>query len=176
MDAPIRCVCPKVDGQTRHPDGDTVTLPDILDFRKTLTVRQYVSHTRTGDESLPEFLVVLIEAYLLHCITAWSVEDEAGKPLPVTKAAIAAVLMTDANMDVAEQIGDHADRLYSDKVFLPLLNGASSSSPGTSTGGSTSRTSGRGSTPRKLSRRSSTSTTPMGVTGPMAASPAGVSN
>jgi hypothetical protein len=175
MDVPIRCICPPgADGQP-HVE-DTVTLPDILDFRKTLTVRQYVSHERIGDESVPEFIVLLIEAYLLHTVAAWTLIDEAGKPLPVSKANIRGVLMADANMDVAEKVGDAADNLYSGKVFLPLMNGASSSSPGTPTTGSTSPTSGRGSTPRKHSRRSSISTSPMVVTGPMAASPAGVSS
>ncbi len=176
MDVSIRCICPPDDGQLRHPDGDSVTLPDILDFRKTLTVRQYVSHERTGDESVPEFIVLLIEAYLLHCVTAWTLVDAAGKALPVSKANIREVLMADANMDVAETVGGAADELYSGKVFLPLMKGASSSSPGTPTTGSTSRTNGHGSTPRKRSKPSSISTSQMVVTGPMEASPAGASN
>lgn len=172
MDVPVRCIC-----EGSPHEGDTVTLPEILDFRKTLTVRQYISHERTGDESLPEFIVLLTEAYLLHCISAWTFVDAAGQPIPVSKDNIRAVLMVDAHLDIAELVGDAADDLYSAKVFLPLLNGASSSSPGTPTEPATSPKNGHGSTPqKKRSTRSSISTTPMAVTGPMAASPAGVSS
>lgn len=182
MDVPIRCICPPhepwIGGDprpVRHPDGDTVILPDVLDFRKTLTVRQHIAHGKGSEMTLAEMMALLGEAYLLYCIADWTLVDEKDKPLPVSKAAVSLLLMTVENMDVAETVGNAADSLYSDKVFLPLRSGASSSSPGTPTTGSTSRT--PGSTPQpKRSKRSSTSTTPMAVTGPMAASPGGASN
>jgi len=171
MDVQIRCICPG----TPH-EGDTVTLQDTLDFRKTLTVRQHLAHGSVAEMTLPEMMALLGEAYLMYCISSWTLVDADGKPLSVSKAAITSILMAPEHLDVAETIGNAADGLYSDKVFLPLRKGASPSSPATPTGRSTSATSGHGSTPRKPSKRSSTSTSPMAVTGPMAASPGGASS
>lgn len=176
MDVAIECICPPgADGEAPHA-SDTVTLLDVLDFRRTITVRQSIRlATQTADGlSLPELTAVMAEAYLLHCITAWTLVDEKGKALPVTKAAVRDYLLS--NVDVAEKVGDAADDLYSEKVVLPLLTRASASSPDTSTNGSTSPTSGHGSKRRTPSKRSSTSTTPMAAIVPMAASPAGGSS
>lgn len=170
----INCVCPPRNGQARHA-SDKVTLPDVLDFRRTLTVRQTVA-AEMGDAtaSLASVTGFLIEAYLLHCIDSWTLQDEKGKALPVTRQNVRDHLLT--HYDEAEKVGDAADDLYTDKVVLPLLNRASSSSPDTSTPGSTSATNGSGTRRLKPSKRSSTSTTPTVVTGPMAALPAGASS
>jgi hypothetical protein len=179
MDVTIACLCPpKADGAARH-EADTVTLPEVLDFRTTLTIRQTIrfevaSGVRAGESmTLAEMTALMAEAYLLHCISAWSLVDDKGKPVPVSQTAVRERLLL--NYEAAEKVGDAADALYSDKVVLPLLTGASSSSSPTPTKRRTSRTT-NGSTPRKPSKRSSTTTTPMVVTGPMAASPGGVSS
>jgi hypothetical protein len=178
MDVTIPCICPPKDGEPRH-EQDTVTLPETLDFRTTLTIRSTI---RLGNQlaratgeipSLPEMIAAMAEAYLLHTISAWTLVDEHGKPVPVSKANIRDILLT--NYEAAETVGDAADDLYSEKVVLPLLTGASSSSPPTPTTVPTSRKT-NGSTPRKPSKRSSTASTQMVVTGPMAASPGGASS
>lgn len=176
MDVTIACIC----AQPTH-ETDTVTLADVLDFRATLTVRQEirfaVSSAREAGEvlSLAEMTAIMTESYLLHAITAWTVKDERGKPLAISKSAIRDRLL--ANYEEAEKVGDAADTLYSETVVLPLLTGASKSSPPTPTPPKSSTSAPtNGSTPRKRSKPSSISTTPMVVTGPMAASPAGASN
>ncbi len=180
MDVTIPCPCPpKADGTARH-DVDTVTLPDVLDFRTTLTVRQMIrfaeAAAREAGESmsLAEMTAVMTEAYLLHGILAWTLVDDHGKALPVTKPHIRERIL--ANYESAEKIGDAADDRYSEKVVLPLVVPASTSSQRSPTPGSTSPTNGPSPKPRKPSKRSSTSTSPMAVTGPMAASPGGVSS
>jgi hypothetical protein len=184
MEVTIACLCPPKDGAPRH-EQDTVTLPDVLDFRTTLTIRQTirVEHQLAAVASevptLAETIAMMAEAYLLHTIASWSLVDEAGKPMPVSKANVRDRLLT--NYEAAETVGNAADLLYSDKVVLPLLTGASNSSPSTRTPerpASPRRTSAttNGSTPRKPSKRSSITTTPMVVTGPMAASPGGDSS
>jgi hypothetical protein len=165
----------------QHPDGDTVTLPDVLDFRRTITVQQTIALALRGSgATLPEITGVLMESYVLHCIDAWTLADDNG-PIPVSKDAIRAHLLT--RFDVAEKVGDAADELYTDTVALPLvLRGLASSaatrtpSEETSAPPTTSLTTGRGATPRKPSKRSSTSTTPMVVTGTTGWSPGGASS
>jgi hypothetical protein len=183
MEVRIPCICPpKEDGEQRHVE-DAVTLPDVLDFRRTLTVRQAirfaVGESVAEGETLTvaEMTAVMAEAYLLHCIDAWTVLDEKGKALPVTKANVRARLL-EGDFEAAETVGNAADDLYSDKVVLPLMARARPSSPPTPTPVPTSATThgspkkGR----RTRSKPSSISTSPMAVTGPMAASHAGGSS
>jgi hypothetical protein len=175
MDVQIACICPpKADGAPRH-ERDTVTLPDVLDFRRTITVQQTIALRLDGiGATLPEITGVLMETYVLHCIDAWSVLDAEGKPVPPTKAEIAARLLP--RFDEAEKVADAADDLYTDTVALPLVMRAVRSLLPTSTDGSTSPSNGSGGKRRKRSRPSSTTSSPMVVTGPMAASPGGVSS
>ncbi len=179
MDVTIPCPCPpKADGTPRH-DGDTVTLPEVLDFRTTLTVRQEIrlavqNAAATGEGlSLAEMTSLLVESYLLHCIGGWTIRDDRNQPVPVSKVTVRQYLL--ANQESAEMVGNAADDLYTEKVVLPLLSPGSSSSPPTPIPGPTSPTNGRTSN-RKPSRRSSTTTTPTVATGPMAASPGGASS
>lgn len=175
MNVPIRCTCPpKADGAPRH-DADNVTLRDKLDFRTRLALRQTIKWANTkGGVTEGEVFAILTEAYLLHCIDAWSLVDEKGKPVPPSRENIATFL--DDHVDEGMAVADAADGLYTETVLLPLLLGVSSSSPSTSTKPPTSQTT-TGQTPHpKRSKRSSTSTTPMAVTGPMQASPAGASS
>jgi hypothetical protein len=172
----IPCPCPpKADGTARH-ESDTVTLPEVLDFRTTIVVRQSIQWLKTNDPdaTVPEIVATLAETYLLHCIEEWSLVDDKGKAVPVSKAAIRERLLPAT--EAAMAVGNAADDLYTDKVVLPLFLQASSSSPPTQTDEPTSPTSGPGPTPRKPSKRSSITTTPMAVTGPMAASPGGASS
>lgn len=176
MDIPINCPCPPTaDGAIRHPAGDTVTLLNPLPFRKRIALRQTV---RWAKEQMPdatdgELLAVLTEAYCLHCISAWTLVDEKGKAVPPSHAAIEAFLEEHDEQSLV--VADAADVLYSPVVLLPLLKGASTSSPPTRTDAPTSPTKA-GPTPlRKPSRRSSTSTTQTADTATTPRSPAGAS-
>lgn len=157
----IDCICPpKADGGARHPDGDTVTLRERLDFRAALTARNTIVLLKTEDPdaSAAEVLAALTEMYLLLGVEAWSIVDAKNHPVAVSKAAVRELLL--GNPDAAMTVGDAADALYSQAVILPLLARAQTSSPRTRTGGSTSatkRSSAKRPTPL---RRSSTTTTP----------------
>jgi hypothetical protein len=170
MDVQIACICPLKDGEARH-EHDTVTLPDTLDFRRTLTVRQSIAWGMNGPVEQAALIALLIESYVLHCIDSWTCEDDKGKPLPLSSQNVRDYLLP--QYDQAEAVGEAADSLYTEKVILPLLNRASSSLPPTPTPEPTSPTNGGGTTPRKPSKRSSTSTIPMVATGPMQSSPGG---
>ncbi len=175
MDVSIKCICPpKADGKPQH-EQDTVTLPDRLPFRQLIAIRHSLAMAMNGPGVTQADLVgALVEIYVVTTPVAWTIVDEAGKPVPLSRDAIEERLLT--NYEAAEAVGEAADALYSEVVTLPLLTRASTSSPVTPTPASTSRTTGRGTTRPKPSKRSSTSTSPMVVTGPMAASPAGVSS
>lgn len=153
MIVPIPCVCPG----SPHAQ-DTVTLRDVLDFRtgKALRYRvQLLEEDERTDTGL--VLAVLTEGYLLYGIEAWSLQDEAGKPVPVSRAAIETRLLPNAL--AAEVASDAADELYAEAVMRPLLRqGWRSSQPGPTTD-SISPTTGPEPTPLRLSRQSSTSIT-----------------
>lgn len=166
MIVPISCPCPpKADGAARHPDGDTVTLQEPLPFRKRLTLRQEIRSAKTFQEDLTdgEALAILTEAYLIHCIEAWTLVDDKGRALPPSRAEIRRFL--EEQDEQALVVADAADALYSPVVLLPLLQGASSSSQDSPTTGPTSPTTDGATPPRKPSRPSSTSTTPTAAIG-----------
>jgi hypothetical protein len=165
----IPCVC-------GHHDTDTVTFRDALGFREALSLRNEVIilQSNDGSTSTGEILATLTEGYLLHGIVAWSLVDEKGKPVPVTRPAIRDRLLT--RMESAVVLADAADSLYAEAVMLPLLLAASKSSPPGRTGGSTSRPNGSGKPHPTRSRPSSTTTTQTDATETTGTSPAGVSS
>lgn len=169
--ATIECACP---GDVRHPDGDVVTLRERLDFRSALTARNaiVVLKSEDPDASPGEILAALTETYLLVGIESWTLVDARGKPVPVSKAAIRALM--DEHQESAMAIGDEADGLYNEAVIGPLVRRASTSSPPTPIGRSTSARSGGA--PRKRSKPSSTTASPTAVTERMSASPGGGSS
>ena len=170
MDVTIRCVCPpKADGEPRH-EADTVTLRDTLGFVATQTARNAV-HLARADARAEEIdldpayaLALLDEQYVYVGVESWTLVDEKGKPLPVSRGTIADRLMSDDNADAGIEVSDKAGTLYARKVMLPLLQTASSSSQPTPTA-STSRTRGSGKVRPIRSSRSSTSTTRTDGTG-----------
>lgn len=172
----IRCICPPKAGVVRHPAGDTVELRERLDFRSALIARNTIVLLKQEDEdvSSAEILASLTEVYLVAGIRTWSLVDERGKPVEVSKATIRKLM--DEHPDVAMDLGDAADELYSEAVILPLVTRAQNSSLSTPTSASTSATTGSSRAPRKPLKRSSTTTTPMAGTGMMQASPAGGSS
>jgi hypothetical protein len=177
MDVKIDCLCPpNARGETRHPDGDTVTLRERLDFRAALTARNTMALLKNEDPdaSVADILAALTETYLLVGVTGWTLVDAKNKPVDVSRAAIRELLLS--NPDVAMLVGDAADEHYSEAVILPLLARARNSSPPTPIAGSTSAT--KRSTPksRKPSSPSSITTIPTDATATTSSSPVGDSS
>jgi hypothetical protein len=171
MDVTIACICPKKE----HPDGDTVSLRDRLDFRSANTILKAIQLMQSDDEEVEtaEVLALLTEQYLLYGIESWTLVSDSG-PLPVTKAAIREVLLPSPD---AMTVGDAADELYAEQVMLPLVARAARLSRPSPTDGSTSpktddsesptpttsaehSTSSSSQTPRKPSKPSSITTIP----------------
>lgn len=161
MDVTIPCVCPG----TPH-DEDVVTLKDRLSFHEATAIRKGIRLATDDDDPMAteERLARAVEGYILQGIAAWTLVDERGKRLPVSRVAIAEHIL--AHDEAAFLVGEAADPLYAGAVVLPLLRRASSSSPSTPTASSTSPTNGGRPTPLpKRSSRSSTTSTPTGGTG-----------
>lgn len=147
------CLCP--DSAT-HPDGETIGFREKLDFRTLASARWAIEWAKSEDRGeVGEIMGMLTEFYLLHCIESWTLKD-GKKPLELTKDNIRDRILT--RPDVAFQLGDVADSLYSQDVILPLVRRAASSSATSLNGASTSATNGNGKSP-KHSKRSLTSTT-----------------
>jgi hypothetical protein len=174
--AEIECVCPaRPDGQPRHPEGDTVTLRQSLGFTAALTVRNVIAILAPGagiDDA--DILAALTEKYLYLGIESWTVVDAKGKPVPVTRAAIAEYLLS--RPMVAKVVGDEADDLYTEAVVLPLLGRLSKSSPPMPTDELTSAPTPSPTPLRKRSRQSSITTSPTDAIGKISALPGGGSS
>lgn len=163
--AHIECICPpKADGETRHPDGDTIELRERLGLREALTARNVflVLRSEDPDAGTAEILAALSESYLLLGIRDWTVVDAKGKRVEPTKAAIREYLFP--HVEAAMVVADEADELYSESVVAPLVNRASNSSPPTPISDSTSPTSGPSSPPRTRRKPSSTTHSQTGGT------------
>ncbi len=158
--ATIECICPaRPGGEVRHPDGDTVTLRPTLGFTASVTIRHVMALVAGADRTDDaDILAALTEKYLYLGIESWTLEDARGKPVPVTRAAIAELLLS--RPQVAMVVGEEADELYTGPVILPLVARLSTSSPGTPTDASTSAPTGSSTRRPKPSKQSSTTTTP----------------
>jgi hypothetical protein len=173
MDIP--CICPPLGDDVRHPDGDSITLRERLDFQGAASARNTIVMMRQEDSdySTAEIMAGLSEVYIVHGITAWTVVDERGKAVEPDRAAIRQYLL--GKPDVALLVGEEVDALYSDSVISPLVERASMPSQPTPTPDSTSPTNGSGPKHPKQSRRSSTITTLTDDTETTSPSLAGVS-
>ena len=179
MDVTIGCICPPKGDEVRHPEGDTVTLRDRLDFRGAVTVRKAIGLQYNDDPNTTsaETLALLTENYLLFGITGWTVVDEKGKAVPPSRAAIHAFL--DDHQEAAMKVGDAADDLYAEQVLLPLLARATASSTSSPDSQTTTSTSAPTDSSRKRptrSSRSSTSISPTDGTGTITSLPVGEPN
>lgn len=176
MDVRINCPCPpKADGGTRH-DADTVTLRDRLDFHGAISTRNQIAMLYLEDAaaSAGEVLAVLSESYILFGVESWTLVDEKGKAIIVTRPAIREHLLG-APESIGELI-EAADELYAPQVMLPLLAAAQKSSPPSPIKRSTSAKKASGTPHPTPLKRSSTTTTPTGDTGTTSASPDGGSS
>ena len=177
MDVTIPCICPpKADGQARHPDGDTITLREHLDFRAAVTARNSIVLLKQDDPEATsaDILALLTETELLVGISAWTITDAKGVRLEVTRTNIREVLLSHA--DEAMIAGDAADELYTASVLLPLLAKASTFSPPMPIADSTSATTTSSRTNPTRSKRSSITTIPTGATETTSPSLAGASS
>jgi len=158
----VDCLCPPSGGAPRHPDGDTITLREKLDFRTAATIQHAISVLRLEEREpqVEEVLARLTEAYVRYGIASWSLVDEAGAPIPVSPQAVDAYLFS--NLTAAMIVGDEADERFSGAILLPLLQRASTSSPATPTTDETSPPTGSPESPAPPTplRPSSTTTTP----------------
>ena len=171
MDVPIPCLCPG----TPH-EGDTVTLRDTLDFHAVTAIRHAVSFLEAEDTTAytAEVLATLTEGYVFHGIASWTLVGDDGKPLPASRANIRERLLPDVL--AASAVGDAADELYGEKVLLPLLVRASTSSATTPTETSTSPRTDSPKRPRTPSSPSSTTSTRTAATATTGTSPVGASS
>jgi hypothetical protein len=175
MNIDVRCICP-----VRVEHRDTVTLRDSLDFRGAMACKQAVRvlYAQDPDASDGDMLAVLTEHYVLHGIVGWTAKEktkDGWQAVPPTSARIRELVLAD--LDVAYDIADACDNLYTEAILLPLLTRGSTSSPPTPTEDeSTSPPTGSEPTPLKPSKRSSTTTTQTAATGTTTPSPDGASN
>ena len=179
MDVTIACPCsPRADGGSRHPDGDTVTLRDRLDFRSATTIRKAIGlASEDGPADAAEILATMTEWYCLLGIEAWTLTDERGKAVPVSRATIrGSLLESETAQEQASVIADAADGLYMAAVLLPLLARASNSSPPTPTEPLTSAPKDSPAKPRKPSKPSSITSIPTVAIAPTTSSRAGASS
>lgn len=170
MDVQIACVC------TAGHDTDTVTLRERLDFRAATAIRNSVAFAKLEDPDIGtgELLAILTEGYLLHGIEAWTLTDEKGKPIAVSKPEIRARLLADPLL--AEAIGEAADALYQPAILGPLVNRALTSSNTSPTAASTSASRASGTKRPKPPKPSSTTTIQTGGTATITSLPGGVSS
>jgi len=172
----IDCICPPRDGAVRHPDGDSVTLRERLDFFGAQAAQNavYVLKSEDPDASTGDILAAMTESYLLSGIESWSVVDADGKPVEPTKPAIRKYLF--ANFAVAMVVAQEADTKYRSDVIDPLVKMVEDSSASTPTEPSTSPTSGSDDTNQNHSSPSSISTIQTVDTETTSLSPVGASS
>lgn len=163
-DITVTCLCPP-DG-SRHPEGEVVTFRDTLDFRTASIARKSIAWQKNEDPDadVPEVLAMLSEFFLLHCISSWTLRDAKGKAIEVNKANVREYVLP--RDQIAFQLADFADDLYTERLLLPLAETAPSSSPPTPTNGSTSATKASGPRPTR-SKPSSTESMPTAAIAPI---------
>lgn len=165
---PTTCPCPG----TPHPDGDTVTLRDKLGLKAGVMLQGSLIKANKDGVSDSEMTGLIVEAYVLHGVEAWTFVDAEGKPVPVSEATIRSLLLDDFSLSIA--VSNAADDLYFGPMIVPLVLSGSISSPPSPTDESTSAATSKPS--RKRSRRSSTTTTPTDAIATITPSPAGDSS
>ena len=153
----IPCICP----DKSHADGDSIGFLWPLDFSRMALINRTIRYEKTARAglSMPAALAMLAELYLRNCITSWTLQED-GKPIPATEENVERYLMNGAP-DVALDVADAADDLYSEAVLSPLVQKASTSSLAGATSESTSPPKANGAQSiQKRSSRSSKETIP----------------
>lgn len=128
MNLSIPCPCPG----SPHPDGDTLTFRDKLDFERAMTVRNEIVRLVRARPGQSAALASITKTFAIVGLESWTVVDDKGKPREPTPIAIADTL---EGLDIlaASEIADQLDELYAERYVLPLVREAPTSSPPTST-------------------------------------------
>jgi hypothetical protein len=105
----VECLCPGA----AHPDGDTITLRERLDFQGATGVRQVLFLVAQDDPSATDaqYAAALAEHYLLYGIESWTLVDADRKPIPVTKRAIREYVLS-RPVEVRELSDEAQSRFY----------------------------------------------------------------
>ena len=148
---PVRVPCPS--GQ--HPDGDSVSLKPTIGLAGGYEARRKIGELIDGATN-DEVTGLLLDVYVRHGVAEWTLHDDEGKELPLTRENVRTRLLDD--LDAGLVIGNAADDLYTPAVVLPLAKRVKESLPGTPAEISTSAKTGSSPSPRKRSTPSSTST------------------
>lgn len=152
------CLCPG----TPHEDGDSVYLRAKLGLAAGTTLQRLIVEANQNRADNAELTGKLAESYLLLGVSAWTLVDDKGKPIPVNPETIREHLLDDFARSAP--VADKADDLYMGPVLAPLVQKALASSSTSTTNGLTSPMPlGRSKRPKR-SKPSSTSTSPMVVT------------
>jgi hypothetical protein len=152
---PVRvgdCRCP----DSPHPDGDFVYLFPKLGLHGGFVAERTILNLAGGDRpKQAEIEAELVDVYVKYGVADWTFVNEKG-PIPVTPETLASELTSDYTL--ARLVADKADDLYTPVVLNPLVSRLLASLPATPTVESTSPKNGSPVTPRKPSKRSSTTT------------------
>ena len=154
---PMTVPCPT--GQ--HPEGDSVSLLSKLPLPGGIEARRKIAELSDG-AGKDEVIGLLMDVYLRHGIVAWTLHDDEGKPLELTRETVRTRILDE--LDIALPIANKADDLYSPAVVTPLVKAAAKSSRASRPAPSTSAATDSTPSPRKRSKRSSTSTSATAVT------------
>lgn len=158
MDVVIDCVCPGGHAQ------DTVTLRDKLDFITAASMQKSIDMLKAdnADATNEEILATLLEAYVRFGVSAWTLVDVKGEPIPARPSMVERYLLT--HVAEAMVVASHAEDLYTEAVLLPLIKAGSTSSPPMPTTESTSPETSSPDESHTPSSPSSTTTTQTGGT------------
>ena len=134
---PIRCPCPPVDGEPRHPDGDSVDVRSQFGYGDSLALAKKSVQYRVGlDKDQQAIVLPYTDAFLQHetllelAIKSWTIVTESGEPLPV---GLPTILMLPE--DIGNVIAERINELYeASKATVPNVSGGQSpaTSPETS--------------------------------------------
>jgi hypothetical protein len=152
-------------------EGLHVYLRPALDWEAVSAIKwDVLVKKEQAGEDLPagEIIGLLQKGYIVYGIARWDL------PIPLTRPNVRREIL--ANTERASIVAEKADELYSEQVLLPLVKMGAKSSLATSTNGSTSATTGSSVAPRRRSKRSSTSITPMDAIDMTSSGPAGDSS
>lgn len=152
------CACPG----TPHADDEVYLRPKLDYAGGAAALAAMVGPVETLSSRL-------VPVYIEHGVLGWNLVGDDGLPLAYEPDLIL------GDWEIAYEVGDRADDLYSQRVLAPLIQRASNSSPPTSDNEPT-RANRTGSPTRpKPSKPSSISTIPTDATETTSDSPAGAS-
>ena len=105
----IPCPCPVPEGRGSRHESDTVTLRERLGFRQAEAIRNEIAIARQemGELETGDVLAILTEGYIIHGVESWTLEDDTGKKIPVSRANVRAYILD--RWDIAPGVADAAE-------------------------------------------------------------------